>query len=231
MSLRMYDLAGADPEVRFSPYCWRVRMACAHKGLDLETIAWRFTDKDVIAMSGQGAVPVLIDGNDVLHDSWKIAEELDRRYPDRPLLIENEQGRALANFARHFAQTAISSAAFKAVILDIYNAIHEKDRAYFRKSREERFGKTMEEFAISEAEAQAQLRIALSPLRALLQEQSFINGAKPAWADYCVFGSFMWLRNVSPKKLLMEDDPVFAWRERMLDLYGGLARKSKRAAT
>ena len=82
-----------------------------------------------------------------------------------------------------------------------------------------------------EAEAQAQLRVALSPLRALLQEQNFINGTKPAWADYCVFGSFMWLRNVSPKKLLMEDDPVFAWRERMLDLYGGLARKSKRAAT
>jgi hypothetical protein len=35
---------------------------------------------------------------------------------------------------------------------------------------------------------------------------------------------------VSRKTLLMEDDPVFAWQERMLDLYGGMARKSKRAA-
>ena len=34
----MHDLAGADPAVRFSPYCWRVRMALAHKGLDVETI-------------------------------------------------------------------------------------------------------------------------------------------------------------------------------------------------
>jgi len=229
MSLRMYDLAGADPEVRFSPYCWRVRMACAHKGLELEAIAWRFSDKEIIAASGQGAVPVLIDGAHILHDSWKIAVDLDQRYPERPVLIEGEQGRALASFARHFAQTAISAVAFKAVILDIYNNIHEKDRAYFRKSREERIGKSLESFAISEDEARVQLRIALSPLRALLQEQSFINGAKPAWADYCVFGSFMWMRNVSSKTFLSEDDPVFAWRERMLDLHHGMARQSKRA--
>jgi glutathione S-transferase len=226
----MYDLAGADADVRFSPYCWRVRMALAHKGLELETIAWRFTDKEAIAFSGQGAVPVLVNGDHVLHDSWKIAEDLDLRYPDRPLLFDGEQGKALANFARHFAQTAISAIALRAVILDIYNAIHEKDRAYFRKSREERFGKTLESFAMSEEEAQAQLRVALSPLRALLQDQKFINGSKPAMADYCIFGSFMWMRNVSPKKLLVEDDPIFAWNERMLDLYGGLARKSKRAA-
>jgi hypothetical protein len=31
---------------------------------------------------------------------------------------------------------------------------------------------------------------------------------------------------VSPFKLLMEDDPVHAWRERLLDAFDGLARKS-----
>ena len=61
MSLRMYDLAGADPAVRFSPYCWRIKMALAHKGLEAETIPWRFTEKDRIAFSGQGLVPVLQD--------------------------------------------------------------------------------------------------------------------------------------------------------------------------
>lgn len=68
MTIRMYDLAGADPAVRFSPYCWRVRMALAHKGLDVETIPWRFSDKSVIAFSGQGAVPVVCDGDTVLHE-------------------------------------------------------------------------------------------------------------------------------------------------------------------
>ncbi len=229
MSLRLYDLAGADPQVRFSPYCWRIRMALAHKGLEVETVPWRFTDKDAIAASGQGAVPVLIDGDHVLSDSWAIGLDLDQRYADRPSLMLGEEGKALANFARHFAQTAISAVAFKAVILDIYNAIAEKDRAYFRSSREARIGKSLEDFAIGEEEARAQMKIALSPLRALLQEQAFVNGAAPAFADYCIFGSFMWIRNVSPKVLVSADDPVNAWAERMLDLHGGLARASKRA--
>lgn len=33
-------------------------------------------------------------------------------------------------------------------------------------------------------------------------------------------------RPVSPFKLLKEDDLVYAWRERMLDAYDGLARRS-----
>ena len=44
-AIRMYDLAGADPARRFSPYCWRIRMALAHKNLSVETIPWRYCDK------------------------------------------------------------------------------------------------------------------------------------------------------------------------------------------
>ena len=40
--IRFFDLAGADPDIRFSPNCWRIRMALAHKGLDAETVPWRF---------------------------------------------------------------------------------------------------------------------------------------------------------------------------------------------
>ena len=226
MSIHMYDLAGADPAVRFSPYCWRVRMALAHKGLPVETIPWRFSDKSAISFSGQGAVPVIRDGQTVLHDSWAIADYLDAQYADRPALMDGSQGRALANFARHVSQTVFAPIAFKAVILDIYNVIDEGDRPYFRQSREARVGKTLEAFAIDEDEARAQMRPALAPLRALLQEQPFVNGDAPAFADYCLFGGFMWVRGVSSKKILAEADPVHAWRERMLDLFDGLARKA-----
>ena len=27
MAIEMFDLAGADEALRFSPYCWRIRMA------------------------------------------------------------------------------------------------------------------------------------------------------------------------------------------------------------
>jgi glutathione S-transferase len=41
-----------------------------------------------------------------------------------------------------------------------------------------------------------------------------------------VFGAFQWARVVSPFKLLAEGDPVYAWRERLLDAFDGMARKS-----
>ena len=77
----MYDLAGADPDLRFSPYCWRTRFALAHKGLPVETMPWRFTDRDAIAFSGQAKVPVIQDGGKVVSDSWAIAEYLEEQLP------------------------------------------------------------------------------------------------------------------------------------------------------
>ena len=77
MSVVLYDLAGANPDIRFSPYCWRTRFALAHKGVPVETVPWRFTDTDVIAFSGQAKVPVIRDDGKVVFDSWLIAEYLE----------------------------------------------------------------------------------------------------------------------------------------------------------
>jgi hypothetical protein len=60
--MKLYDLAGAEDDLRFSPNCWRIKMALEHKGLAAEPIPWRFVEKDQIAFSGQKAVPVLVDG-------------------------------------------------------------------------------------------------------------------------------------------------------------------------
>jgi glutathione S-transferase len=76
MMITLHDLAGADPALRFSPYCWRTKFALAHKGLPVDTVPWRFTDTDAIAFSGQGRVPVIQDEVTVVSDSWAIAEYL-----------------------------------------------------------------------------------------------------------------------------------------------------------
>ena len=74
MAIKLYELAGADPDMRYSPFCWRTRLALAHKGLDFEGIPWRLTDKQMIAFSGSTRVPVLVDGETVVNDSWRIAD-------------------------------------------------------------------------------------------------------------------------------------------------------------
>jgi len=67
-------------------------------------------------------------------------------------------------------------------------------------------------------------RASLDPLRRTVERQDFISGKTPAYADYIVFGAFQWARAISDFELLATDDPVRAWRGRMLDLHGGLAR-------
>ncbi len=108
-ALRMHDLCGADPARRFSPYCWRARLALAHKGLEVETLPWRFTDKAAIADSGQDRVPVLRDEARVVSDSWRITEYLEDAYPDRPSLFGGPGGRALARFVNAWADVRCSS--------------------------------------------------------------------------------------------------------------------------
>jgi glutathione S-transferase len=57
MTITMYDLAGAEASRRFGPFCWRSRMALAHKGLAVETVPWRFIEKGQAAAAecGPGA--------------------------------------------------------------------------------------------------------------------------------------------------------------------------------
>ena len=227
MAITLYDLAGAEDDRRFSPYCWRAKMALKHKGLDFETAAWRFTDKDAIAFSKQELVPVLKDGETVVTDSWNIAVYLDDAYPQRPGLFANMEARALTEFFGHWTFRAVHPAMFRVVLLDLFARIHEKDKAYFRESREKRFGMTLEQAAAEPAGKLADLRGALAPVRPCLVQHPFISGHGPGYADYVLFGAFQWARAMSPIRLLEPDDPVYAWRERILDLFGGYAREAK----
>jgi glutathione S-transferase len=224
MSRKLYDLAAADPDRRFSPYCWRTKLALAHKGLDVETIPWRFTDKDVIAFSGQGRVPVLVDGERVVSDSWTIANYLEDTYSDRPSLFGGEGGRAVARFVNAWADTVLNAGLSRLVLMDVYGHIHEKDRDYFRQSREQRFGVRLEEVAGDRDARLAAFRQSLEPVRTTLAAQPFLGGHEPAYADYIVFGGFQWARCISETALLAQDDPVAAWRARLLDAFDGMPR-------
>lgn len=225
--LKLYDLAGEETDRRFSPYCWRVKMALAHKGLAAETIPWRFTEKEAIAFSKQGRVPVLIDGERWVNDSWAIAEYLETAYPARPSLFGGASGRALARFHANWSDAFMHLGMIKLVLLDILKHAAPKDRDYFRLSREERFGKTLEDVVADRDKNVLVFRESLLPLRLTLKTQPFLSGEQPLYADYAVFGGFQWCRCVSDFKLLAPDDPIYAWRQRMLGLFDGLAADTK----
>jgi glutathione S-transferase len=222
--MRLFELAGADPARLFSPFCWRTRMALAAKGLRAETIPWRFTDKAAIAPHGAEKVPVLVDGDRAIHDSWAIAEYLEQTYPDRPSLFGGAVGRDYARFVNAFADAVLLGSIARLIIADIHAVLAPQDQAYFRASREKRFGMALEAVQADRDKAVLGFRQALHPLRMVLRAQPFLGGAAPLYPDAIVFGCFQWARCTSPFRLLAEDDPLEAWRQRMLDLHGGLAR-------
>jgi glutathione S-transferase len=226
MAIMLYDLAGAEPDRRFSPFCWRTRMALAHKGLEVETVPWRFTEKDKLPRPNAGRVPVIVDDGQIVHDSSTIADYLENRYADRPSLFGGEAGHALTRFIQNWTETVLQPGLIGFVVLDIHGHAAPKDQAYFRTSREERFGRTLEEVVRDREARLPAFRESLTPLRRTLERQDFLAGAAPAYADYIVFGAFQWARAISDFELLEAGDPVAAWRGRMLDLFGGLARKS-----
>ncbi len=226
MGLKLYELAGVADN-RFSPYCWRTRLALAHKGLSAKTVPVTFGQKYKLTFSGQDRVPVLVDGDLVVSDSWEIACHLEDTYPDRPSLFGGDIGRGQALFVNTWADTVLTPGMFPLLVLDVFACADKADQPYFRQSREKRLGMSLEAAAAGQEDRLPGFRGSLEPLRMVLDRQPFVAGDRPAYADYILFGVFQWARLTSSYALLADDDPIFGWRTRMLDLFDGLAAKAK----
>jgi glutathione S-transferase len=226
MTLKLFELVGTDAERPFSPYCWRTRMALAHKGLSADSVPWRFTEKDAIAPHQSKTVPVLLDGETSVADSWAIANYLEDTYPDRPSLFGGEGGRAMGRMINWWGDVVVLGGIFPMIAADIHGHLPHGDQVYFRQTREARLGKTLETAGAGRDIAVEDFRKSLTPMRLTLKTQPFLGGKTPNYADYIVFGPFQWARATSPFKLLKEDDPIYAWREKLLNAFDGMALKS-----
>jgi len=226
MTLKLFELVGIDDARPFSPFCWRSRMALAHKGLSADSIPWRFTEKSAVAAYGSERVPVLLHGESAVADSWVIANYLEDNFPDRPSLFGGAGGRAISRMINSWGDIVVNGGMFPSIVADIPGHLAPVDAAYFRKTREARLGRKLEEAAAERDKSVVAFRKGLEPMRQTLKVQPYLGGEGPNYADYIVFGGFQWARVVSPFRLLEEDDPLYAWRERLLDAFDGLARKS-----
>ncbi|MEW9807539.1 glutathione S-transferase family protein [Mesorhizobium marinum] len=224
MTILLYDLVGEDHSRPFSPHCWKAAMSLAHKGLAFRREPTPFTAVPQVEGGVSKTVPVIRDGDRVVADSFAIALYLDEAYPDRPTLFGGKGGEAMARFIERWSQLTIHPYLGAAALADIHARLAPADQAYFRDSREQRYGRTLEDVSAPRAEGLAAFRSSLEPLRGMLTYQPFIGGDGPLYPDYVVFGAFQWMRIMSPFQVLAADDPVAAWFERLLDLHGALGR-------
>jgi glutathione S-transferase len=218
----LWELGGRNGR-RYSLFSWRTRMALAHKGLAFDAQPVCLSDKTTIAFSGGKTVPVIRDGHAVVRDSWKIAEHLESRYPQNPL-FGGEIGRGVTHAFNTWVDRALVGLMLQVVAPDIHERVAPADEQHFRAMAEGVTRKTLEELRAGQDEALKRLGRGLEPMQALLKRQPYVCGELPAYADYILFSIFQWARVMSPHELLAPEDPLSAWRERVLDLFEGFAR-------
>ena len=226
--IQLWELKGRDGR-RYSLFSWRTKLALKHKGLQWESTPVLMSDKQAIAFSGGKTVPVIRDGDTVVRDSWKIAEHLEDKYADKPSLFGGPIGRGVTQALNTWTDRALIPAMMPVIVADIHDRIDAADQPFFRQMFEGFLKSTLEETRSKREELGKCLERVVEPWQAALKRQPFVCGNTPAYADYILFSVFQWARITSPQDVLKESDPLYAWRERVMDLYDGFARKTPAA--
>ncbi len=215
----LYDLAGANEKLRFSPYCFRVKLAMQLKRLEYQTEVVRMTEKDKIEFSGQGLLPVLRDGELVIADSWKILQHLDTHYPQYFDLQITTQ--PLQQFIRHWCDKSLHPALFKITAPFVHANLAVKDQGYFRETREKRINKSLEALASEREIHLLNLNLVVEPLRQTLSTQKYLAGDHtPGLADLLVLSAFLWPEALLPFALFEDIDAIQIWRQRVKQEWG-----------
>lgn len=198
-------------------------MALAHKGLPFEPVPWRGVEKDRIARSGGETVPVLVDGDRWIGESWDIAIHLETAYAERPSLFGSDDNRAKIRLVDGWCTQTLQPILARAVLVDQFPLLAEEDQAFYQERTLRKYGKTLQELCATPEAAIAELGPALAPLEQALNESKFLGGRKPDYGDYVVFGAFQWARVTTTKRVLPDGSCVAAWFARLLEAFDGFA--------
>jgi glutathione S-transferase len=73
--------------IPFSTNVERIALAAGHKGIEIDWIDVDPDDRSAVEeLSGQPLVPVLVAGDEIVHDSPRILDWLEEQFPEPPLL-------------------------------------------------------------------------------------------------------------------------------------------------
>jgi glutathione S-transferase len=232
-------------QFELSHYAEKVRFILDYKGLDYRKVEVTpgVGQIEVFQLSGQPQVPVLKDEGTVIADSTAIAEFLDRKYPEKPviptegairgqvLILEQwadnifgmnaRKGLLISSTQNPVFRTAFLPSATPDVIKNLVNSLPSLDF----------LGNLGAPVGLSTDRAKDTLRQNLSWLCSILAEQPYLVGDQPTIADFAVAGLSMYIKFPTgnylnlPDAVLgqgvpgIADNPLFetfwTWRDRL----------------
>ncbi|MEB3293999.1 MAG: glutathione S-transferase family protein [Synechococcales bacterium] len=195
-------------QFELSHYAEKVRFILDYKGLEYRKVEVTpgVGQIEVFQLSGQRQVPVLKDEGTVIADSTAIAEFLDRKYPEKPVIPTEGCIRGQALILEQWADEVFSSNARKGLLVsstqnpvfrtaflptatpdllkNLVNALPSLDF----------LGNLAAPVGLSADRVKDDLRQNLSWLCSILAEQPYLVGNQPTIADFAVAGLSLYIK-------------------------------------
>ena len=214
--MKLYELINKNDH-SLSPYVWRIKCLLSDKGLDSESVRLGFTDiKEKMSFASKGKVPTLMDGDKVIEDSMAIARYLDEAYPQTKQAFASEVEYQHNVMLDHLTMMQLLFPIFMGCALKLYEGAFEKDKDYFRTSREARMGMTLEQ-AYDQRDvyfetASNNLKLYLTPLKSA----DYFAGSEAGYVDYIFYGILQWARGGQAEQVFnIDDEALQDWISRM----------------
>jgi glutathione S-transferase len=203
--LKLYEFVNAKGDST-SPFVWRTKFALQAKGIPYDSVPDSFLDIPRIGGGsgepGTQTVPIVEYQGELLHESWTIAEWLDRAFPDLPSLFASAGELAMIRFFDKWFGTQVLPRMFRSCVFEIFETVRPGEQDYFRRSRERLLGQTLEEIAADAERYITETREALLPMRlALLMVSPDDHVVPPSNANVILEG----IRSKDARKLVLDN--------------------------
>lgn len=223
----------------WSPNTWKVRYALNIKGLPYKTVWVEYPDIAAVSReigakptSPGGAIeytlPAIKDPNNdvVISDSIDIIRYLDETYPNTPQLF-NSSIFGLQLATSHALDSILAQDIRPLIVLSIHNNLDSRAQAYFRETRERRFGKSLEDVCPpGEAQSKQWKRLEESFGKVAQwfdgQSGSFFVGDQVSFLDVQLAGFFRWIQPFVPKERW---DAILQWHNGRWEKFIGTFEK------
>ncbi|KAL7924246.1 hypothetical protein ACQKWADRAFT_287730 [Trichoderma austrokoningii] len=199
----LYDLA-CTKNVCFSPVVWRIRMMLNYKQIPYKTVFLEMPDieptlkelglppHDLAAGNKHKyTVPAIhhVPTNKYVMDSPAVAKFIESTYPDPPVQLDSELGaQIMLKLRAEVGPTAQNSLMPREALI-----FSPRAEEYFRRTREARIGRPLEELLEGEDEAWEALEGKSQAIGALMRtnraDGPFVLGARPSVIDFFIAGS------------------------------------------
>lgn len=213
----LYELCGAQPDCIFSAYAWRVRLTMGLKGLEFTAKPTSFTQIPKILDGSYTKVPVLVDGDTTLSESFTICTYLEDTYHDTPSIFGGAGGRENAALIDNLIITGLYPTITRMIVKDISDQLAPVDHDYFRSTREQRLGGTLEDVQRGREKERERFATFLKPYRRRLELAPFLGGQSLLFADIALAASFCWAKGTSSFDTVNGDAVFAAWFDRVLE--------------